>query len=353
MLVNPLQAKHIPITPSVSLKMMETLGKQIADNYPNTKLVIGFAETGTAIGAMVADCLDDECIYIHTTREPFEKANYIEFQEEHSHAVEQLLCSDNLEKFINETDVILFIDDELSTGKTLLNIVNLLRGKCPNIREKQIVVASIINRLSDQNMLRLYDADIQCECLLKLDEENYEEKISSIVVELSLDFILNDFCEVEYKTVKNPTIFPNPRFGVNMADYKASCVDIFDSLIKTFSDELKPTDNVVVIGTEEFMYPALIFGKMLEEKVNSVKCHSTTRSPIEIASTKEYPIYCGFKIPSFYDGSRTTYIYNIEQYDKVFVVSDTRVKNTLGMEKLSAVLKSKGNEKIYYIQGEV
>ena len=66
LLINPLQAKHLPVSPSKSLEMMTCLGKQIARKYPTARLVIGFAETATAIAATVAGCLDPECKYIHT-----------------------------------------------------------------------------------------------------------------------------------------------------------------------------------------------------------------------------------------------------------------------------------------------
>lgn len=70
--------------------MMEALGDLLARKYPQTKLVIGFAETATAIGAVVAERIAPDCVYVHTTREQFPAANqWIEFLEEHSHAVEQ------------------------------------------------------------------------------------------------------------------------------------------------------------------------------------------------------------------------------------------------------------------------
>ena len=43
LLVNPLQAKHIPVSPVRALEMMEALGAQLAEEYPRTRLVIGFA----------------------------------------------------------------------------------------------------------------------------------------------------------------------------------------------------------------------------------------------------------------------------------------------------------------------
>ena len=54
LLVNPLQAKHIPVSPAAALEMMGALGNQVAAKYPEARLVIGFAETATAIGAAVA-----------------------------------------------------------------------------------------------------------------------------------------------------------------------------------------------------------------------------------------------------------------------------------------------------------
>ena len=69
LLVNRLQAKHIPVSPGRALEMMEQLGDLLAQKYPDTRLVIGFAETATAIGAAVASRFGDDCIYLHTTRE--------------------------------------------------------------------------------------------------------------------------------------------------------------------------------------------------------------------------------------------------------------------------------------------
>ena len=54
LLVNPLQAKHVPSRPGEALAMMEALGRALAAEYPDTGLVVGFAETATAIGAVTA-----------------------------------------------------------------------------------------------------------------------------------------------------------------------------------------------------------------------------------------------------------------------------------------------------------
>lgn len=95
LLVNPLQAKHIPVSPAAALEMMGALGDQVAAKYPEARLVIGFAETATAIGAAVAARLGPDCLYVHTTREALD-GDWILFREEHSHAAEHRLCADQL-----------------------------------------------------------------------------------------------------------------------------------------------------------------------------------------------------------------------------------------------------------------
>ena len=54
-------------------------------------LVIGFAETATAIGAAVAAELGAD--YVQTTRELVPDAEYLYFSEEHSHATEQTVSA--------------------------------------------------------------------------------------------------------------------------------------------------------------------------------------------------------------------------------------------------------------------
>ncbi len=50
LLINPLQAKHLPVSPNECVSMLEHIGNKVSYQYPNVKLVIGFAETATAVG---------------------------------------------------------------------------------------------------------------------------------------------------------------------------------------------------------------------------------------------------------------------------------------------------------------
>ena len=81
--------------------------------------------------------------------------------------------------------------------------------------------------------------------------------------------------------------------------------------------------KLLVIGTEEFMFPVLYIGRQLEKEGNSVRCHSTTRSPIVVSLEREYPLHSRYELKSLYDPDRRTFLYDIEKYDKVFVITDS------------------------------
>ena len=173
LLVNPLQAKHIPVSPAAALEMMGALGDQVAAKYPEARLVIGFAETATAIGAAVAARLGPDCLYVHTTREALD-GDWILFREEHSHAAEHRLCADQLADWIDRSPAIVFVDDEFSTGRTLINMVQQLRERYPRLGERRLAAASILSRVSLENQARLAEAGIACECLVRLEHQDYE-----------------------------------------------------------------------------------------------------------------------------------------------------------------------------------
>ena len=354
LLVNPLQSKHIPVSPSESLDMMKALGEKVALKYPNARLVIGFAETATAIGAAVASCFTEDCIYMHTTREELNGiTDWLEFNEEHSHAVEQKLYSKNLAEQIANTQEIILVDDELSTGKTLINITQQLKKKCPELKDKKIIAVSIINRLTDMNINRLLREGIECEYLVKLPEIDYTDMVKSIEIASPVDFINEDAADVETVEIPLSEPFLNPRLGVSMSDYNKSCNYTAKKLFEELRGNIYKPDDILVIGTEEFMYPAIKVALEFENQqvANSVHCHSTTRSPIGVNDNESYPIRNGHKICSFYDEKRETYIYNLRKYDKIIIITDSYSASSKAIASIKAALAHYGNNNIFFIGG--
>lgn len=316
LLVNPLQGKHLPTKPSAALEMMHTLGKKVVEKFSSTRLVIGFAETATAIGAVVAKNISDECFYLQTTRENFE-GEFVEFLEEHSHAPEQKLYAENLSELINQTPEIVFVDDELSTGKTLLNIVRQLKNKFPALKNKRICAASIINRLSEENLASLAAENISCVYLVKLEQKNFD--VENIFVEAAQ--AITSF--KTYPLSVNHCPLKDTRRGVIIGEYFNQCEAAGKFIVNLFKEE-NISGEILILGTEEFMLPAIIAGNCLEAENFSVMTHSTTRSPIGICKNENYPIHKGFKLRSFYDAARTTFIYNLKFYDAVIIMTNAK-----------------------------
>lgn len=352
LLVNPLQAKHIPVRPSQAADMMEALGDLLARKYPQTKLVIGFAETATAIGAVVAERIAPDCVYVHTTREQFPAANqWIEFLEEHSHAVEQKLRGDQLPEWLADTECVILVDDEISTGKTLMNMIRELKEQYPAFSEKKMVAASILNRVSPENEARMQQAGIESAYLVKLPQEDYAAQVETIAVRGA------DAAESTQRLFHHTRLscgaLKDPRLGLPIWDYKHSCMQMAETFCRQMLGGISPGARVLVLGTEECMYPALMLGKVLEQQGmdGSVRCHATTRSPIGICTQEGYPIFSGSKIPSFYEENRTTYIYDTDVYDVVIVVSDTPVKGTKALAGLIAAFPLQKDAQVFYVQG--
>ena len=92
-------------------------------NNDNKILVIGFAETATGLGMSVASAVKG-CVYQTTTREPIEGLNnLLSFEEEHSHATTHQ-CFSMIDKNFNNYDEIILVDDEITTGKTMINLIH-------------------------------------------------------------------------------------------------------------------------------------------------------------------------------------------------------------------------------------
>ena len=139
----------------------------------------------------------------------------------------------------------------------------------------------------------------------------------------------------------------NARRFVDAKQYEAACRKLAETVIAETS--VKQGERVLVIGTEEFMYPALLTGYEIEKMGCVVRCHSTTRSPIAVSTEEEYPLHCRYELRSLYDPDRKTFIYDLENYDRVIVMTDAALASLKGLETLIYALRMK-NENISVIR---
>lgn len=332
LVVDPLQGKHIPVIPSEAIGLFDNLANVFKNEYKDEKLLlVGFAETATAIGARVA--IDIGANYIQTTREPIPDVEYLFFSEEHSHATEQKLVKNDIDSIIESVDRIVFIEDEVTTGKTILNIITILENKYS--RKTKFSVASLLNGMTEEHLGIYAKRNIKLHYLVKTDHSTYADKANIFKGNGNYyEPILKQ--PSEYAEIKVPGHMDARRL-VDAFEYSKACDILWDYIVKDigYISEKK----VLVLGTEEFMYPALWVGNKLEELGNEVLCHSTTRSPIAVSKENDYPLHNRYELSSLYDDARRTFIYDIGEYDRVFVVTDANNDSQLGINTLMNALQ--------------
>ncbi|MFC8170812.1 phosphoribosyltransferase [Streptomyces sp. NPDC057325] len=144
LLVSGVLGKHVPQRPSVVYGAGLDLGRRVrallGDGEAARAVVLGYAETATALGHAVADGLA-LAPYLHSTRRPVPGvARAGGFEESHSHATSHLLLPEDPGLLAGDGPLVL-VDDEFSTGNTVLNTIRDLHANHP--RERYVVVALV------------------------------------------------------------------------------------------------------------------------------------------------------------------------------------------------------------------
>lgn len=342
--VNPIQGKHIPTDPEDTMMMCRTLANMVKAAYPSDRLfVIGFAETATGIVAGVCHYLDNVVYYQNTTREQADNEEYLYFTESHSHATDQMLRTNSIDHCFENVDRIIFIDDEVTTGNTICKLVDRLEDKC-GISKIKYSIASILNSMTNFRVNQLEDKGIEC---LFISDLPFEYKKNSIM-DISYEKDRDTLCKADEMENVDCVEFDtkaNVRSTISFYEYESEINRFVSKIEKIIGYE--HYGRLLVLGTEECMYPAIRLGEILKKDgvAEAVKVHATTRSPIIASCEDGYPLNHRYQIRSVYDKERDTYVYNLKKYDKVIVVTDTGIVAE-GMNDLLVALRSVGNKNI-------
>ncbi len=336
LVVNKRQGKHIAVSPTLALKTFSDLAKQIIDAEKDSKILfVGFAETATAIGAQVAITVGGK--YMHTTREQIPGVEYLYFTESHSHATEQKLVKDDIDAICDDVDKIIFVEDEVTTGNTILKIINILDEKYPG--KFEYGVASLLNGMNQDSLDQYKKRNIDLYYLVKTNHDAYPEIADKFVS--NNNYIQPDFTSVN-TNILNASNYVNARRLVDTSEYLSACENLWNQVSAQL--DIETSKSYLVCGTEEFMFPAIYVGKRLEEEGCTVKTHSTTRSPIVVSADEDYPLHQRFELRSLYDDDRVTYIYDIRKYDSVIIVTDSKLNSTKGLNSLVNAAKSQNTD---------
>ena len=73
------------------------------------------------------------------------------------------------------------------------------------------------------------------------------------------------------------------------------------------------------------------------------------RSPIAVSTESNYPFHTRYELVSFYDSKRDIYVYDLQKYDTVVIMTDAQGEMTEGICSLLQALISSGNERIVFV----
>lgn len=337
LVVDPLQGKHVPVSPTKALRLFSDLADGVRNEYEKEKLlVVGFAETATAIGAQAAICLGAK--YIQTTRETIPGVEYLFFSEEHSHATEQKLVKTDLDSVIGEIDRILFVEDEVTTGNTILNIISVFEDQYA--QPVRFSVLSLLNGMDRAHTDLYAEKGIRLHYLLKTDHSSFAERAEQYKGDGG--YAACDTGAVPGVDEIRVPGYMNARRITDAQSYGEACEKLWEHVKgQVGKDEY---ESVLVIGTEEFMYPALSIGEKIERTGKTVRCHATTRSPIVVSTEADYPLHQRYELKSLYDETRKTFIYDLDSYDKVVIVTDAPVGEKAGLFSLLHAVSKKNDD---------
>lgn len=343
--------KHLPVNPNKVNElgqMLAYLYKRENEEYKKEKsVVIGFAETATALSHSFFNYLEGAEAFLHTTREEVNYLEKLEFKEEHSHAVEQGLYIEYLDKF-KELDTVILVDDEITTANTCINMIKEFQNR---YTAKKYIIASLLNWISveREEEIRNIGENLGCEIEFIylfggsfefILDHNYkiEDQVEKIKEGLNRDAKINYInLNLEKYILEEKYIKYTGRFGINRDEHEE-----LKKIIKREGKKLKVNDKkskILALGIEEFMYIPMMLSR---EIGGDIYYHSITRSPIIPIKNKDYPIRSKYEFKSFYNDN-INYLYNldIQKYDECFLFIEL-YKDEKRIDDLIKIFKSLG-----------
>ncbi len=310
--VSKVLGKHIPVSPLIMRSVYQRLAQQIPADLPQPVLFIGMAETAVGLGAGVyheAEKLFTERVYLTSTRHPVDGELMCEFKEDHSHATDHLLyhpADPTLRSYVRNARTVVLIDDEATTGKTFINLLEALRAEGGLSAIERVVTVTLTNwsgnAISEQCPLPVTSVS-----LIKGDW-HWEKKVNAPVPVMP---------DVNITAKGSVTITGKQSWGRLGMAIPAS--DLGTKI------SVSAGEKILVLGSGEFVWEPFLLAERLEAQGAEVRFSSTTRSPIStgfaIESVIAFADNYGLGIPNF--------VYNVahQHFDRILLCIETPIES--------------------------
>ncbi|AGS69293.1 phosphoribosyltransferase [Streptomyces collinus] len=349
LLVSHVLGKHVPQSPSVVYDHGLRLGRRVrallGDTEAAAAVVLGYAETATGLGHCVADGLG-LAPYLHSTRRPVPGLTPAGgFEESHSHATSHLLLPEDTALLTGDGPLVL-VDDEFSTGNTVLNTIRDLHARHPR---RHYVVVALVDMRSAEDSARLdrFADDIGARVDL-VAAASGTVRLPQDVLSKGQELVArhtpagpedtapaaahrppHDTRTTRIDLHWPPALPDGGRHGFTPA-HRARLETALPAMAARVAEALPATARrVLVLGFEELMYAPLRIARELERTHPAeIRYSTTTRSPVLAVDDPGYAIRTRLAFPAHddpADGPGERYAYNVAGagFDAVVAVVDS------------------------------
>lgn len=315
LIVSKVLGRHMPAPPLQMQAAVDALTSRMlmqATDLPGPVVFIGLAETAVCLGQSVHDAFGrlsgrEDTLFLHTTRQRIDAKVMATFTEPHSHAAMHLIYAPECEthrRLMQDARSLVLIDDEVSTGVTLVNLARAIGPHLPSL--ERICTAT----LADWSNAADYSAAMP----------KPAEAVS--LLEGAIAWRANG----EPQSAA-PTTAPVAALGLMTSHVNFGRLGIQarpQGIDKLAADLIRDqADRFLIIGTGEFTWPPFLLAHALELAGHDVTMQATSRSPVRMGGA----IGSALTFEDNYGTGVPNYLYNArrEEGRRVIICHETPV----------------------------
>ena len=346
-------------------------------------LFIGFAETATALGMSVFESFSGNAYYMQTTRKELDM-ECIKFYEEHSHASLHMMYPQRGLP-LGQIKNVVFIDDELTTGKTVINIIKSIKEMIP---AKNFSVLTILDWRGKAHKDSFEDFEkkqgLKVDVLsvlqgeIEVDDSKWKKRLendmpqgleshsgnsdladvggakcSSVSGECERDFEIEQISLSHFFRKEDiqggALIRHSGRFGLSSND---TCyIDSAARRSAKFLERRICGDKVLFLGSGEFMFLPMKIGSFVSDNTGSdIMYHSTTRSPIYPDTSAGYAVKNKVEFGDPESDGIKNFAYNMPKdgYDQVFIFMEEKPDEN-GLLEIKKIIRASGAKEAFAV----
>ncbi|WNI15355.1 phosphoribosyltransferase [Actinacidiphila sp. ITFR-21] len=361
LLVSNVLGKHVPQDPDTVYGHAHRLGERVRlllGPAADRAVVLGYAETATGLGHVVADGLGT-APYLHSTRRAVPgAARHGGFEEEHSHATGHHILPADPALLTGDGPLVL-VDDEFSTGRTVRNTISDLHGRHP--RSRYVVVAltdlrspadrAALTDFADSLGTRI-DVVALATGTVTLPPGVLAKGQALVAAHERPPASGSPAAAVRRVDLGWPEALPDGGRHGFLPEHRERLEAALPAMGRRLAAALPRTARrILVLGNEELMYAPLRLAQALQDALRAappggageaggqapagvgagvpaeVRYSTTTRSPVLAVDDPGYAIRTRIVFPAHDEptdtGSRERYAYNVVGFDAVVCVVDS------------------------------